>query len=314
MIESVYGGLYGSGDARTRDPERNYRRFLAHLRQRRAQRRPVVIVIDGKETSVGKSALGISICRDLDPNFGLEKVVYSAQELHTGYGNVEPSMFLYDDVTGLLSKRGARDEEMQGLVSAVSIVRKNGHGTLFLAPKKELLDGLILTGLANFWIFCEERGRARVHRAYIGAKYRRSQPRVPFDTWNAVTPLTWPNLDDDPFFRAYNDRAIERNREYFRMRALDPSGRLKECPKCKQLGSAWKIATHDCLGSAAATEEKTGTGEGVAPRSVSPVAKPPPPPRQTEWTCGAIVFRRKEHYDRHLNSRTHLYGRCGGAR
>ena len=287
MTTDVLGeALYGPSEGRAPDPQGNYRRFLVHLRQRRAQRRPVVIVIDGRETSVGKSALGLTICRDLDANFALENVVYSAQELHTGYGRREPSMFLYDDVTGLLSKRGARDEEMQGLVSAVSIVRKNGHGTLFLAPKKELLDGLILTGLANFWIFCEERGRARVHRAFKGAKYKRSQPRVPFDTWNSVTPITWPNLDDDPFFRAYNDRAIERNREYFRMRALDPSGRVKECPRCKKLGSAYQIATHDCPGGAAAAEVDTPVREGVPPRPVSPPSLPTALPAVSCGKCG----------------------------
>jgi hypothetical protein len=289
--------------------EANYRKFIKHLKKRRAEGKPVVIVIDGKEQSVGKSMLGLSICQDLDSHFTLEKVVYSAQELHTGYMSRTPSMFQYDDVTGLLSKKGSRDDEMQGLISAVSIVRKNGHGTIFIAPKKELLDGLILTGLANFWIFCEDRGRARVHRAYKGARYKRSQSKVPFDSWNAVTPLGWRNMDGDPFFEAYNERAIERNRDYFRLRALDPTGRVKECPRCKKLGSAYIIATHPCPGAPPSSGEQNPSGEGASYRPESPVPSSPPP---TEWKCGAYTFYRKDHYDRHIRTAIHKMGRCGG--
>ncbi|MGI0150697.1 MAG: hypothetical protein ACREC5_02020, partial [Thermoplasmata archaeon] len=214
MSSSFVSGFYGPAGEAEPDLAGHYLRFVRHLKERREEGRPINIVIDGKEQSVGKSQLGITICRDLDPGFQLEKVVYSAQELHTGYLRREPSMFQYDDVTGLLSNKGSRDLEMQGLISAVSIVRKNGHGTIFIVPKKEMLEGLILNGLANFWIFCDERGRARVFRAFKGARFKKSQPRVPFDAWNAVSPIGWTNLDGDPFFVAYNERAIERNRDF----------------------------------------------------------------------------------------------------
>ncbi len=268
--ESFVSGFYGEDRGRDEDPEGNYRRFVGILRKRRADRKPVVIVIDGQETSVGKSALGITICRDLFPGFGLDHVVYSAQELHECYLSKDPSMILYDDVTGILSNRGARDAELQGLIAATSIVRKNGHGVLFLAPKKELFDGPLLNSLSNFWIFCEERGRGRVHRAYKGAKYRRSQSKVPFDTWNAVTPITWPNLDSDPFFREYDLRAQERNRDYFRLHALDPTGKLRECRRCKRLGTAYVIATHECPGSPLPVSKRTDPTGDVPTRPKTP--------------------------------------------
>lgn len=268
--ESYVSQFYGPPPEKEEDPQRNYRRFIAVLRKRRLERKPVVIVIDGKETSVGKSALGITICRDLYPAFGLEHVVYSAQELHECYLQRDPSMILYDDVTGILSNRGARDSELQGLIAATSIVRKNGHGVLFLAPKKELFDGPLLNSLSNYWIFCEERGRGRVHRAFKGAKYRRSQSRVPFDTWNAVTPITWPNLDGDPFFQQYDVRAQERNRDYFRLHALDPTGKLRECRRCRRLGTPYVIATHDCPGSPLPESQRQSQTEDVPTRPATP--------------------------------------------
>jgi hypothetical protein len=261
-------------------PEENYERFIRALRSRRARRRPVVIVIDGKETGVGKSALGLDVCRKLDPGFSLEKVVYSAQELSDAFARVEPSMILYDEGTlGLLANKGSRDDEARAIIAGTSIMRKNGHGLILTVPKKELLDSLLTSGLANLWVFVEAPGRARVFLAWRGALFKRSQPRYPFDEWSAINPITWPNPDGDeetglppdPFFLAYNDRAKLRNRQWFQLRALDPSGRLRRCDACGKLGSAYVIATHLCPGSSAAA---AGSGspllEAVTPRTNKP--------------------------------------------
>ena len=199
------------------DLRANFERFVAALERRRDTARPIVVIIDGKETGVGKSSLAICLGRRLDKTLTLESMVYSAGELFRLYETRPPgSVAIYDEaVLGLLSKKGSRDEELAGLIQALSMVRKNGIVTFILIPKIRMLDTIVYHGLAPHWIFCEERGRGRVHRAHKGAHYRNSQARIPYDLWSAVSPLTWDNLDGDPFFEAYKEQAKERNKAQF---------------------------------------------------------------------------------------------------
>ncbi|HEV2316247.1 MAG TPA: hypothetical protein VGV89_01560 [Thermoplasmata archaeon] len=196
-------------------------RFVARLERDRSNGWPVVVVIDGWKTGAGKSTLGIQICRRLDPKFALTNVVYSARELQDCYASLPSgSMVLYDEsVLGLLTRKGSRDDELSGLIGALSIVRKNGIGTILTVPKIRMLDTIVYNGLAPYWIYIEDRGRGRVHRAHKGPRYRNSQSNIAFDRLWALSPLGWRSLDRDPLFRAYNERAIEHNRQYFREQA-----------------------------------------------------------------------------------------------
>lgn len=196
----------------------NFERFIAHLERRRERAQPITVIIDGRETGVGKSSLAINIARRLDPGFSPENIIFSASELYHLYETKPPgSAALYDEsVLGLLSRRGARDEELSGLIGALSIVRKNGIATLLCVPKIHMLDSIVVNGLAPHYIFIEARGRGRVHRAHKGARYRKSQARIPYDLWEECSPLGWKNLDGTPFFEDYKRRAQERNRDYFR--------------------------------------------------------------------------------------------------
>ncbi|HEV2519452.1 MAG TPA: hypothetical protein VGX00_02360 [Thermoplasmata archaeon] len=200
------------------DLKANFERFVAHLEARRRRAQPITIIIDGRETGVGKSSLAINIARRLDPQFGLDNVIFSAPELYRVYETKPPgAAALYDEsVLGLLSRRGARDDELSGLIGALSIVRKNGIATLLCVPKIAMLDSIVVNGLAPHYIFIEARGRGRVHRAHKGAKYRKSQPKIPYDLWPEVSPLGWRNLDREPFFERYKELAVEKNRVYFR--------------------------------------------------------------------------------------------------
>lgn len=284
MSSELAREFYALPDEDKLDLRANFEAFLEHLEARRRRRQPVVLIIDGRETGVGKSTLGIQICRRLDPAFGLERVIYSARELHDAYAK-DPAgaMVLYDEsVLGLLSKKGSRDEELSGIISALSIVRKNGIGTVLTIPKIRMLDSIVYNGLAPFWLFIEERGRARVHRAHKGARYRNSQRIIPYDRWWSVSPIGWRSLDRDPFFRAYSARAIERNREYFleQQEILDAKRR-------RLLGGGGRAAERDSTGD-------TGTDR-------SNQSRPPPPPRPRCAVCGRD-FSRADLLRRHEDS------------
>lgn len=217
-IDPLAREFYGVAGDTGPDLRANFSSFIDHLRKRRERAEPIGVVIDGRETGVGKSALAITIARELDPRFSLDNIIYSAAELYRIYETRPPgSIALYDEsVLGLLSRKGSRDDELSGLIGALSIVRKNGLGTILCVPKLMMLDSIVVNGLVPHYIFVEARGRARVHRVYKGAQYRKSRPRIPYDLWTEVSPMTWSNLDRDPFFQKYKEQAVERNREFFR--------------------------------------------------------------------------------------------------
>ncbi|MGC2359237.1 MAG: hypothetical protein WA691_02895, partial [Thermoplasmata archaeon] len=219
--DSLIARFYGREEESRPRLQENFEAFIEKMHSRRERHEPVVIVIDGRETGVGKSTLAVHICRRLDSSFGLDKITYSAQETLDLYATAAPgSMVDWDEsVLGLLTRKGSRDEELTGIISALSIVRKNEIGTVLTVPKIRMLDTLVYNGLAPIWLFVEARGRVRVHRAYKGAQYRKSQPRIAYDLWARVSPMGFASLDRDPLFRRSVERAIERNRQYFNEQA-----------------------------------------------------------------------------------------------
>ncbi len=285
--DGLFSGFLGSGEGNEPDLKGNFERFLEHLERRREKALPVTIIIDGRETGVGKSALAICIARRLDPKLELANVVYSAQELYALYENRPAgSVALYDEsVLGLLSRKGSRDEELTGLIGALSIVRKNGLATILCVPKIMMLDTIVRNGLAPHWIFVEARGRARVHRAHKGAHYRVSQPRLPYDLWTDVSPIGWRNLDRDPFFEEYKRNAIGRNRAYFHDQQI-----IAEVKRRRLLGQK----PGDSTSEGNVSERALSTPTSTAPLE--------------EIRCGRFTFRRKDAYVRHLTSRVHAEG------
>jgi len=251
--ENLFARFYGVDGAVGPSLRDNFEAFIGAMLRRRERHEPVVIVIDGRETGVGKSTLAMHICRRLDPDFGLDKITYSAEETLNLYSSAAPgSMVDWDEsVLGLLTRKGTRDEELTGIVSALSIVRKNDIGTVLTVPKIRMLDTLVYNGLAPIWLFVEARGRVRVHRAYKGAQYRKSQPRIAYDLWERVSPMGFPSLDRDALFRTATERAIVRNREYFNEQAQIAAAR-----RARQLGRP-------------RTNRDLESGENVPERAVS---------------------------------------------
>ncbi len=277
--DNVWARFYGSDEDTAPSLRDNFETFIDLMIRRRQRHEPVVIVIDGRETGVGKSTLAMHICRRLDPKFNLEKVTYSAKETLDLYSTAAPgSMIDWDEsVLGLLTHRGTRDDELTGIISALSIVRKNDIGTILTVPKIRMLDSLVYNGLAPVWLFVEARGRVRVHRAYKGAQYRKSQPRIAYDLWERVSPMGFSSLDRDNLFRAATERAIARNREYFAEQA-----QIADAKRVRLLGGPRPA-------------QQTPSGDNVPERAMSP----PPPPQPRCELC-RLTFSRSDVLRRHV--------------
>ena len=236
-----------------------YRTFVGILAQRFRDREPVVIVISGPEAGVGKSSLAIQLCQDVHKELGLEAfshehIVESAAGLEREYQTPGPGMYIYDEGSrGLLSRKGSRDREQGGLIDTIVTQRKNSKGLIICVVKKKMLDAIVNWGIANFTIFVPERGLAMVHRVWRSDEHRRSQSRLPYDTYELVPKFKFRNLDRTTFFRKYLELARERNIAAWRKAAMDPDGLLRDCAFCGIRGTKMEIARHLCPG-----QPKTG--------------------------------------------------------
>lgn len=250
--------LYGDEEDEKPDLASNFERFVERLRGEWRDGWPILIIIDGASTGVGKSTLGIHLCRRLDPKFDLDHFAFRGREIEPLYGRLPPwSMIQVDEPRDLMGSKGTRDRELRHIAGALGSVRKNLIGTILISPKKEFFDSIITGGLAPYWLFLEERGVARVHRAWRGATYRKSQRLVPYDR-TRIDKIGFPSMDGDPFYEAYVELAVRSNRTFY-AEAANGHGR-----------------------SAAA--ERTPQGEYGTYRAKSPRGLPLPP-RPGTWAC-----------------------------
>jgi hypothetical protein len=257
--------LYGDGNNDEKpDLSSNFESFVERLRREWRDGWPILIIIDGASTGVGKSTLGIHLCRRLDPKFDLDHFAFRGREIEPLYARLPPwSMIQVDEPRDLMGSKGTRDRELRHIAGALGSVRKNLVGTILISPKKEFFDSILTGGLAPYWLFLEERGVARVHRAWRGATYRKSQRLVPYDR-TRINKIGFPALDGDPFYEAYVDLAVRRNREFY-AEAANGHGR-------------------------GGGQNENGRSENGTYRATR-AAGPPPPLRPGVWACPRCGLR-----------------------
>ena len=65
-------------------------------------------------------------------------------------------------------------------MQTLSIIRVIGVSVFLCIPRIRMLDAFVREGLAEYWLMVQERGRARAHRHFLGAMYKRPD-RLPYD-------------------------------------------------------------------------------------------------------------------------------------
>lgn len=255
-----------------RSPLENLRAFIAHLKRRQARNYDSVVAVSG-EPGVGKSSLGIQLVKGVSGELHLDNVAYSAEEVLRAYRNLAPgSSLLYDEsVLGLMSQGGGRDDELRAMIQALSIVRVKRITAILCVPDIGLLDSFVKFGRATFWIHVRERGVAKVHRAWKGARYRTSRSLLPYDEGRAWNPLGFEDLakTDPATWRAYEELKLDRVDKQLDKWLRDPSGRVEECPDCGFRGNRHNVETHRCK---AREPPAAVTARRVAP--AGPTAEP----------------------------------------
>lgn len=268
--------LYYRTPHREADPLENLARFIELLRERIAERRQNIVIIDASDTGEGKSTLGIQLARGVNPNWSVRDTAYSAEEARALYFEYEqdyrkawdarrplPShSLLWDEaVLGLLSQGGRRNEELERTVQILSTIRVIGVSVFLCIPRIRMLDTFVREGLAEYWLMVMRRGEARPHEHFLGAMYKRPD-RLPYDEMSSLDPIGFSNLDgmtmskaqlrgrakDAELFRAYEDRKLRAIHEFLEEKPGTHESKVATCPTCGLRSTKFNVETHKCQG------------------------------------------------------------------
>jgi hypothetical protein len=271
-------GLFYRGEPEEEgDPIANRDEFIQLLKNRIASRHQNIVIIDASDTGEGKSTLGIQLCRGVYPDWTIADTAYSSADALGLYRQYEqdfrkafearkplPSRaLLWDEgVLGLLSQGGRRNEELERTVQTLSIIRVIGVSVFLCIPRIRMLDAFVREGLAEYWLMVQERGRARAHRHFLGAMYKRPD-RLPYDEMDWLYPVGFENMDeltmtpeelkarpgDAQLFRSYERRKLRAIDEFLEDRPSAEKSKVATCPKCGLTSTRFNVETHKCKGS-----------------------------------------------------------------
>lgn len=268
--------LYYRREEAESDPIANREKFGKILRDRVDSRHQNIVIIDASDTGEGKSTLAIQLCRAVDPKWTIGDTAYSSDDARALYRQYESDYrkayearaplphraLLWDEgVLGLLSQGGRRNEELERTVQTLSIIRVIGVSVFLCIPRIRMLDAFVREGLAEYWLMVESRGRARPHRSFKGAMYRRPD-RLPYDDMPEIYPLGFENMDEltmtpEELRSRPNDPVLFREYEYRKLRAIDeflqerPASKSKvaTCDRCGLTSTKFNVETHKCRGA-----------------------------------------------------------------
>ena len=149
--------------------------FIRQVSNRIKSHRNFVCVAHGPTRS-GKSALGLKICEQLDPNFNVDRVFFYLDELFplVRYDRLPPGSFcLIDEAGATLDARrfmSAINVHSTHVFEAFGIKEVS---VIFTLPSLKMIDANVRR-LMHCMLFQRDRGYARIYRigtAYDGAVY-----------------------------------------------------------------------------------------------------------------------------------------------
>lgn len=135
------------------------------LRERLEKRFNVVILICGM-AGVGKSYSSMSLCKEMDPSFNVDRVCFSHTDIFSQVDKLEKKNWLVIDepaLSGIASKRTWINEAQQALVDLIESFRFKNLGVCFNTISSQLLDKTIRELLCHYLILIMDRGYGKVY-------------------------------------------------------------------------------------------------------------------------------------------------------
>jgi plasmid maintenance system antidote protein VapI len=169
--------------------------FFQRIASRKRNERDAVILVtaDDADRGVGKTSLAVTLGKLLDTSssrFDAEQqATLSVPRFLQLYDELEQGSTLVLDEGEQIDARRSMSQENVDASLKMQTRRVNEIIVIITLPSADMIDNRI-EQLADFWINCEVRGRARVYKK----KIHRIKKTV---YYKSLQQLTWPNLDDD---------------------------------------------------------------------------------------------------------------------
>lgn len=169
--------------------------FFQRIASRKRNERDAVILVtaDDADRGVGKTSLAVTLGKLLDTSssrFDAEQqATLSVPRFLQLYDELEEGSTLVLDEGEQIDARRSMSQENVDASLKMQTRRVNEIIVIITLPSADMIDNRI-EQLADFWINCEVRGRARVYKK----KIHRIKKTV---YYKSLQQLTWPNLDDD---------------------------------------------------------------------------------------------------------------------
>jgi len=145
---------------------KNYKLLNKGIRRRLRNDKDVLVVVTGEEGS-GKSVLGITFCRDLDPSFKMSRNVLfdpKLDELHGLIYELPPeSSILVDELVRVGYSRNWQSNTNKVLNELYMLCRNQRKASFMCIPRFKAVDSDV-RARCLFWVHVVERGLAVVLR------------------------------------------------------------------------------------------------------------------------------------------------------
>ena len=152
--------------------------FQQILKARMKGERNNLILIVG-EASSGKSYAGLTLCKNMDPHFTVDNVVFTASEFFDRVKKLKKhSWVLFDEPAIAISHREWYSQINKVLTWTIESFRFKLIHVVFTSINANLIDKALREYLIHFLIVMQDRGWGRVYR-YNPSQFR-NEVRTPF--------------------------------------------------------------------------------------------------------------------------------------
>lgn len=193
----------------TQQPELPSGEFFQRIASRKRNQRDAVILItaDDADRGVGKTSLAVTLAKLLDtsstPFDAEEQATLSVPRFLQLYDELEEGSTLVLDEGEQIDARRSMSQENVDASLKMQTRRVNEIIVIITLPSADMIDNRI-EQLADFWINCEARGRARAYKK----KIHRIKKKV---YYKSLQQLQWPNLDDDEDYQILAEKKARFN-------------------------------------------------------------------------------------------------------
>ena len=236
--------LYRGKEAKAHTPAEIWEHWTGYIRDRIEHHEDAVVVIGGPEGS-GKSALALTLCRELDPSFTPEsRIFFRTQPFLEWMGKVGAGQAgIWDEASQGTRSQDRWTDEVRAVIRAVQVIRAARGIMVLVTPEIWDMATTFRARRAQVYLRCLPRprmGQAMVHTRSDKIQYHRPGSELGLWVDREWSPLQWPDPSPEAWWQRYEEWSLAAKR------ALVLSEAEKLQPKKTKIDNGPYDATATC--------------------------------------------------------------------